>query len=368
MTLTDVADRCAGRPTCQRCPAADTRRRHRPGQRRVTREPRSLLGYHEVARNGRAARCCLVRVLEPDAESVEVRWDDGAAAALLGASTTAGLFEGRVPFRRPLQPYRLHVRYRDGARAAPSTTRTTSRRSSSDFDLLPVRRGQPPQHLRQARRAPARCSTGSPARASPCGRRTPSASASSATVQPAGTAARHAMQARGVVGHLGAVHPGRRPRRAPTSTRSARATARTRRSRPTRYGFAMQLRPGQLLAWSRRSTATTGSDAAGCDARARRDPLDAADQHLRGAPRLVAARPRQRTPQFLNWRELADELIPYVLDMGFTHVELMPRGRAPVRRLVGLPGDRATTRRRRASARRRTSCTSSTAATRPASA
>jgi 1,4-alpha-glucan branching enzyme len=34
-------------------------------------------------------------------------------------------------------------------------------------------------------------------------------------------------------------------------------------------------------------------------------------------------RRHDRNPPFPNWRELADELIPYVRDMGFTHVELM---------------------------------------------
>ena len=28
--------------------------------------------------------------------------------------------------------------------------------------------------------------------------------------------------------------------------------------------------------------------------------------------------------QFLNYRELADQLIPYVTDLGFTHIQLMP--------------------------------------------
>ena len=42
----------------------------------------------------------------------------------------------------------------------------------------------------------------------------------------------------------------------------------------------------------------------------------------------------------LSYRELADQLVEYVEDTGFTHVELHAGGRAPVRRLVGLPGHR----------------------------
>ena len=34
--------------------------------------------------------------------------------------------------------------------------------------------------------------------------------------------------------------------------------------------------------------------------------------------------------QFLNFRELADELVPYILDMAFTHVELMPVSEHPL--------------------------------------
>ena len=66
-------------------------------------EPRSLLGYHEVARKDEQP-LCLVRALEPDAEAVEVCWDDGAPPARLKRIHSAGLFEGRVPFRRPLHP------------------------------------------------------------------------------------------------------------------------------------------------------------------------------------------------------------------------------------------------------------------------
>jgi len=40
--------------------------------------------------------------------------------------------------------------------------------------------------------------------------------------------------------------------------------------------------------------------------------------------------------RFLTWRELAAELVPYVLEMGFTHLEVLPVGRVPLRRFVGL--------------------------------
>ena len=44
--------------------------------------------------------------------------------------------------------------------------------------------------------------------------------------------------------------------------------------------------------------------------------------------------------RYLSYRELADRLVPYVRDMGFTHLELMPVSEYPVRRLVGLSADR----------------------------
>ncbi|MFK0573422.1 1,4-alpha-glucan branching protein GlgB [Endozoicomonas sp.] len=39
---------------------------------------------------------------------------------------------------------------------------------------------------------------------------------------------------------------------------------------------------------------------------------------------------RKEDDGFLNFRELADQLIPYVLDMGFTHLELMPVSEHPL--------------------------------------
>jgi 1,4-alpha-glucan branching enzyme len=39
---------------------------------------------------------------------------------------------------------------------------------------------------------------------------------------------------------------------------------------------------------------------------------------------------RNHEDDFLNWRELADKLIPYVTEMGYTHIELMPIAEHPL--------------------------------------
>ena len=44
--------------------------------------------------------------------------------------------------------------------------------------------------------------------------------------------------------------------------------------------------------------------------------------------------------RFLTYDELADELIPYATDLGFTHLELMPITEHPLDELVGLSTDR----------------------------
>jgi 1,4-alpha-glucan branching enzyme len=88
------------------------------------------------------------------------------------------------------------------------------------------------------------------------------------------------------------------------------------------YGFAMQLRPANCsvvcsldgYAWS---------DAVWLQSRRHadhlREPCNIYEVHL-GSWR----RPwDERTPPFTSWREAVDQLIPYILEMGYTHVELM---------------------------------------------
>jgi 1,4-alpha-glucan branching enzyme len=88
------------------------------------------------------------------------------------------------------------------------------------------------------------------------------------------------------------------------------------------YGFAMQVRPGncslvtslQGFAWH---------DAAWLQHRGHADhlgkPCNIYEVHL-GSWRQPWD---ERLPPFTSWREAVDQLIPYVADMGYTHVELM---------------------------------------------
>ncbi len=70
----------------------------------TSREPRSLLGYHEFVRE-QDVPIALVRVLEPEAVSVAVFYEDESidTAKPLTLLDPAGLFEGRITYRRPLQ-------------------------------------------------------------------------------------------------------------------------------------------------------------------------------------------------------------------------------------------------------------------------
>jgi 1,4-alpha-glucan branching enzyme len=95
------------------------------------------------------------------------------------------------------------------------------------------------------------------------------------------------------------------------------------------YGFAMQLRPDNCSL----VTELDGyqwQDGAWLERRAHQEPLrrpfNAYEVHL-GSWR----RPwHVRTPPFMNWSEAIEQLIPYVLDMGYTHLELMGLAEHPL--------------------------------------
>ena len=57
--------------------------------------------------------------------------------------------------------------------------------------------------------------------------------------------------------------------------------------------------------------------------------------HLSSWRRAPDAKPREGDPGWRSYREMADELIPYVSDLGFTHIELLPITEHPLDRSWG---------------------------------
>jgi 1,4-alpha-glucan branching enzyme len=281
------------------------------------REPRSVLGYHELERPDEQP-LCLVRVLEPDAGEVAVFWEDEPAgqARPLKLLHGGGLYEGRVPYRRPLVPYRLRVRYRDGTELVKHDPYFFAPQLS-DYDLHLF--GEGAHH-----RIWAKLGAHPTVLEGLAGTRFAVWAPNAARVSVVGPfdlwdGRKHAMHARGGSGVWELFIPGLGAG-TPYKYEIRTATGATRlKSDP--YGFAMELRPGNCSL-----VADLGgfewSDADWLAARRRADPprrpINVYEVHL-GSWRRVGG----REPSFLNWREAAEQLIPYALDLGYTHLELM---------------------------------------------
>jgi 1,4-alpha-glucan branching enzyme len=281
------------------------------------REPRSVLGYHEIERAGELP-LAVVRVLEPDAVEVAAFWEDEApeAARPLTPLHPGGLYEGRLSYRRPLVPYRLRVRYRDGGTSLKHDPYYFAPQLS-DYDLHLFGEGN---HYRVWTKLGAHPQTLEGLAGTHFAVWAPNATRVS-VVGPFNLwdGRRHALQARGTSGvwelfvpGLGAGAPYKYEIRGPGGTTRLKSDP---------YATAMQLRPDNCAV-----IAAAGDyawqDAAWLAARAaadpRRVPINVYELHP-GSWRRAAG----REPPFLNWRELAAQLIPYVTDLGYTHVELM---------------------------------------------
>ncbi|MEZ4417920.1 MAG: 1,4-alpha-glucan branching protein GlgB [Gemmatimonadota bacterium] len=92
-------------------------------------------------------------------------------------------------------------------------------------------------------------------------------------------------------------------------------------------GFSMELRPATASvvtapsthAWTDETWMAERSERHAPDA-----PLSIYEVHLGSWRRHADAKPTEGLPGWLSYRELADTLLPYVRDLGFTHVELLP--------------------------------------------
>ncbi|MET0498725.1 MAG: 1,4-alpha-glucan branching protein GlgB [Steroidobacteraceae bacterium] len=281
------------------------------------REPRSVLGYHELkAADG--STCCIVRVLEPDAVSVSVFWEDESIeqARPLQQLDPAGLFEGEINHRRPICPYRLKIRFRDGSELvkhdpyyfAPQLT---------ELDLHLFGEGNHHSIYHKLGAHPT-------VRDGLTGTRFAVWAPNARRVSVVGDfnfwdGRRHTMHALASSGiwelFIPDVHPGALYKYEILAPDQALLL----KSDP--YGFQMQLRP---------ENASIVADLSGYEwqdeswmaVRRAWDPLRAPISIYELHPGSWR-RSWHRTPAFLSWGELADQLIPYVLDMGYTHVELI---------------------------------------------
>jgi 1,4-alpha-glucan branching enzyme len=280
-------------------------------------QPRSVLGYHEYPEPGGPPRC-VVRVLEPGAEEVAVFWEDEdpLQAHRLRPLHPDGLFEGTLPYRRPIVPYRLRIRY-SGGHVRERHDPYYFSPQLSDYDLYLFGEGN---HHRIYLKLGAHPVTLDGLAGTRFAVWAPNAERVS-VVGPFNLwdGRRNPMQTRGGSGVWELFIPGIGPG-TPYKYEIRTGDGRTL-LKADPYGFAMQLRPDNCSIVTELEGYTWG-DAAWMRERAVADPASRPvavyEVHLsswRGR--------RGRYPPFMNWHEAADELVPYVKDLGYTHIELM---------------------------------------------
>jgi len=281
------------------------------------REPRSLLGYHEFARAGGEPQC-IVRVLERDAVEVSVYWEDEAPAKArpLRQIHPAGLFEGELNYRRPIRPYCLAIRYRDGNTLTKNDPYYFAP-ELSEYDLHLFGQGNHHSIYRKLGAHPE-------SRDGVAGTRFAVWAPSAQRVSVVGDfnmwdGRRHPMQALAASGIWELFIPGVG---VGTLYKYEILTANGSLAlKADPYAFQMQLRPDNASVVASLE-GYEWRDQAWISQREAWDPLRAPISIYELHPGSWR-RSWHRKPAFLTWDELADELVPYLLDLGYTHVELV---------------------------------------------
>jgi 1,4-alpha-glucan branching enzyme len=279
-------------------------------------EPRSLLGYHEIAR-AETTPLCVVRVFEPGAESIDVFWEDEPDTLHpLKLVHDAGLFEGSIPYRRPVVPYKLKIRFQGGHETIKHDAYFFSH-ELSDFDLHLFGEGRH-YMLYQKFGAHPRVREGV------AGTHFAVWAPNAKRVSVVGDfnlwdGRKHAMQARGSSGVWELFVPD--IGEGATYKYEIRTQKGNLLLKSDPYGFYMQKRPETAsivtslddFAWK---------DAAWLKQRAstnwRRAPISIYEVHLSSWQHSW-----DRQPPFYTWADAIERLIPYVVEMGYTHIELM---------------------------------------------
>ncbi len=278
--------------------------------------PRSVLGFHEIGEAN--SRRWVIRVLEPDAETVEVVWhpDDHAEPVALERIDAGGLFEISLAPRDTLRPYELRIRWPNGAELtrhdpyyfAPQLT---------DLDLYLYAEGN---HHRIYYKLGAHPDT----RDGVDGTRFAVWAPAAERVSVVGDfnlwdGRRHALHARDASGIWELFVPGVGVGAIYKYEIKTAGGPTLLKADP--YGFQMQVRPDNCSVVADLDTHDWQDDD-WMNARARTDPLagpvNIYEVHPASWKRFV-----DDDERFFTWDELAEELIPYVVDAGYTHIELM---------------------------------------------
>jgi 1,4-alpha-glucan branching enzyme len=279
-------------------------------------EPRSLLGYHEYPR-ANDVPLCVVRVLEPGAEAVDVCWEDTPGELYpLKKIHDAGLFEGAIPQRRPVVPYRLRVRFPFDHVVVKHDTYFFSH-ELSEFDLYLFGEGR---HYGLYHKFGAHPRV----RDGVAGTHFAVWAPNAKRVSVVGSfnqwdGRKHAMQARGGSGVWELFVPDVGEGAEYKYEIRTRHDSLLLKSDP--FGFFMQRRP-ETASVVATLDGYEWHDADWLRDRAHRDwrksPINVYEVHLSSWKHSW-----DRQPPFFSWKEAAEQLIPYVVDMGYTHIELM---------------------------------------------
>jgi len=278
--------------------------------------PRSVLGFHEL-KDGAGNALWIIRALEPDAAGVSLEWQGGPAGASVPLERIhdAGLFELACAPRPDLMPYTLVVAYPDGHVVRKHDAYLFAP-ELGEVDLHLFAEGN---HYRIYDKLGAHPTT----HAGVSGTRFAVWAPNAARVSVVGAfnlwdGRRHAMQRRETSGVWELFIPGvgaGEPYKYEIRTVAGHVLLKA-----DPYGFAMQLRPENCSVVADLA-GYTWSDDAWMQARARAKPLEQPinvyEVHPGSWKRIVEG------DCFLTWEQLIEELIPYVRDMGYTHIELM---------------------------------------------
>jgi 1,4-alpha-glucan branching enzyme len=286
-------------------------------------DPFSVLGPHLVEENGGAF--VSVRAIQPRAREAHVLRNEGGAVrrAAMTRVHPDGLFEAQFPRDKEIFPYRLEFADREGYRWEQHDPYAFGM-VLSDFDVHLLAEGS---HLDQYEKLGSHVATIDGVRGTAFAVWAPNAERVSVVCNANHWDGRvNPMRTRGESGIWEIFLPGVAEEEVYKYEIRARGTGELLlKSDPFAFRFEVPPRTGSIVcsidgyAWG---------DAAWLAERARVNVLDSPfsvyEVHLGSWKRKDA-----EGGPYLSYRELADDLVPYVREMGYTHIELMPVAEHP---------------------------------------